>query len=596
MLATPVGTDAHGTRSDAVLRRFSGPARRPAFWVVLTAAIAAVEIVVLTSILTAAEPVPGYRAIFRLVGGVFAACGVIGWRRRPDSHTGPLMVATGFGLLVEPVFVQFESPTIALFGDLLEDAWGIPAIALLLSFLSAGRLEGHPARLLVAATILQQVAELARHLFLEREGNFLLLYADPGVADAFGAIFILLSVFASLGTAVLIGVQYTRASRPHRRAMLPSVAGISCLILFAVANSASSEPLAWLAASSLLVVPAAFLAGLLRSRLARGGVADLFGEIRTMRGAQLQWRLAKAAGDQSLVVAYRHADEYADADGASVAVPPPAGRSFAPFDGGALVYDAALDEDPGLIEVIAAAAAIALEHGRFEAESRASRQRLVAAGDAERRRLERDLHDGAQQRLVSVAIQLRLIEADIRRDPAAAEARVTSASGELARSLEELRELARGIHPAVLEHGIGSALTSLAARSAVPTALSCDTGDLPRPVELALYFVACEALANVGKYAQATAASIRLTRAGDRVAIEIADDGIGGARAAPGSGLHGLQDRVEALAGHLRVTSPAGAGTVVSAELPAAVRARVESGAGCSLRRGLPPSGSDSGR
>src|SRR6185312_4657610 len=114
-------------------------------------------------------------------------------------------------------------------------------------------------------------------------------------------------------------------------------------------------------------------------------------------------------------------------------------------------------------------ASIAVEQERVEAESRASRQRLVAAGDAERRRLERDLHDGAQQRLVTVAIQLRLIQADIRRDPAAAEALVTSASGELARSLEELRELARGIHPAVLEHGIESALLTLAARSAVPT-------------------------------------------------------------------------------------------------------------------------------
>ena len=313
MLATAVGTDARGSPSVAVLRRFSGPVRRPAFWIALWAAIAAAEIVALSSIVFAAEPVPGYRALFRLVGGAFAVCGVIGWRRRPDSYTGPLMVATGFGLLVEPIFAQFDSPTIGLFGDLLEDAWGIPAIALLLSFLSGGRVEGSPARLLVAATILQQVAELARHLFLEREGNFLLLSPNAGAADAFGAVFILLSVVACLGTAALIGVQFTRASRPHRRAMLPSVAGISCLILFAVANSASSEPLAWLAVSSLLVIPAAFLAGLLRSRLARGGVADLFGEIRTMRGPELQLRLAKAAGDQSLVVAYRHADAYADA-------------------------------------------------------------------------------------------------------------------------------------------------------------------------------------------------------------------------------------------------------------------------------------------
>ena len=356
--------------------------------------------------------------------------------------------------------------------------------------------------------------------------------------------------------------------------MLPSVAGISGRAHVrggAIRDEARSRS-QWLAVLSLLLVPAAFLGSLLRSRLARGGVADLFGEIRTCAAPELQARLAKAAGDPSLVLAY----------GEPPAAAP--GRAVAPLEGGALVYDAALDEDPGLVEVVAAAAAIALEHDRFETESRASRQRLVAAGDAERRRLERDLHDGAQQRLVAVAIQLRLIEADIRRDPAAAEARVTSASGELARSLEELRELARGIHPAVLEHGIASALTSLAARSTVPTALSCDAGELPRPVELALYFVACEALANVGKYAQATAASIRLTRAGDRVAIEIADDGVGGAQAAPGSGLHGLQDRVEALVGPPAGDQPRGRR---NGRQRGASRGRLSAsrvGAGCSLR------------
>jgi signal transduction histidine kinase len=193
----------------------------------------------------------------------------------------------------------------------------------------------------------------------------------------------------------------------------------------------------------------------------------------------------------------------------------------------------------------------------------------VAAADTERRRLERDLHDGAQQRLVALALQLRLIQADIHRDPATAEALVATARDQLADSLEELRELARGIHPAVLEHGLGSALESLAARSTVPTAVSCETpGHLPQEVELAVYFVACEALANVAKYARATAASVRLSRTAAGVAIEIADDGVGGADAARGSGLRGLADRVEALDGHLLVTSPPGAGTVITAELP----------------------------
>jgi signal transduction histidine kinase len=199
----------------------------------------------------------------------------------------------------------------------------------------------------------------------------------------------------------------------------------------------------------------------------------------------------------------------------------------------------------------------------------ASRERIVAAGDAERRRLERNLHDGAQQRLVALAMQLRLIQADIRKDPAAAEARVTSASDELAESLGELRELARGIHPAVLEYGLATALEALAGRSPVPTAVTCDgTGRLPQKIELAAYFVACESLANVAKYAHASAASVHLARTDGAIVVEIADDGVGGADASAGSGLRGLADRVEALGGHLLVTSPAGAGTVVTAELP----------------------------
>jgi signal transduction histidine kinase len=563
MLASALATDARGSRSDAVLRRFSGPTRRPAFWIALWSIAVAVEALALASIVFADEPVPGYRGFFRLVGGVFVACGLIGWHRRPDSYSGPLMVAMGVGLLVEPVFALFESPTIRLFGDLLEDAWGIAAVALLLSFLNGGRIAGTAERVLLGAVVLETVAEFLRHLFLERDGNFLLIHADAAIADAFVALFALLTLFTCLGTAIVIGLRWKRASPPRRRAMLPSVAGISCLLFFAAANSASSVALAWLAACSLLVIPAAFLTGLLRSRLARGGLSDLLGELRTLRGAELQARLAKVTGDPSLDVAYRQTDgAYTDSEGAPVGLE---GRSVVRLGDAALVYDEALDEDPALIEAVAAATTIALEQEQLQT----SRQRLIAAGDSERRRLERDLHDGAQQRLVVVAMQLRLIGDDIRRDPAAAEALVTSASGELARSLEELRDLARGIHPAVLEHGLASALTSLSARSAVPTAISCEPlGEVPRPVELALYFVACEALANVAKYAHATAASIRLWGTRRGVAIEIADDGVGGARATGGSGLSGLEDRVEALAGRLLVTSPVGAGTVVSAELP----------------------------
>jgi PAS domain S-box-containing protein len=207
-------------------------------------------------------------------------------------------------------------------------------------------------------------------------------------------------------------------------------------------------------------------------------------------------------------------------------------------------------------------------HARLD-DLAASRARIVTAGDVERRRLERNLHDGAQQRLVALSLTLRLARARLDSDPEAARAALANAAEELALALDELRELARGLHPAALEHALPTALESLAARSTVPTAVSCDVaGRLPQAVELAGYFVACEALANVGKYAAATSASMHLWRTERGVAIEIADDGVGGADPAGGSGLRGLADRVEALGGLMLVTSPRGAGTVVTAELP----------------------------
>ena len=243
-----------------------------------------------------------------------------------------------------------------------------------------------------------------------------------------------------------------------------------------------------------------------------------------------------------------------------------------------LVCDASLDDDPELVGAVAAAAAITLDDARLQAESndrlaelRASRERIVAAGDAERRRLERNLHDGAQARLVSVALQLRVIQKRLRSDPAAAEALLDSAGDELSQSLAELRELARGIHPAVLNHGLNAALDSLASKASVATTVSFESAaPLPEPVELAAYFVASEALANVAKYAHATTASVRVSRRAGVAVIEIADDGVGGADESAGTGLRGLADRVAALDGTLRILSPPGAGTVVTAELPCA--------------------------
>jgi PAS domain S-box-containing protein len=200
----------------------------------------------------------------------------------------------------------------------------------------------------------------------------------------------------------------------------------------------------------------------------------------------------------------------------------------------------------------------------------ASRARIVEAGDAERRRLERNLHDGAQQRLVSLSLSLRLAQAKLAADPQAANELLSSASGELALALEELRELARGIHPAVLtERGLAPALASLADRAPFPVDLKCmDDERLPASAEAAAFYVVSEALANVAKYAEASSVRVSVERLNGRAVVEVVDDGKGGADPTQGSGLRGLVDRVEALDGRLAVESPAGAGTRVRAEIP----------------------------
>jgi PAS domain S-box-containing protein len=202
-------------------------------------------------------------------------------------------------------------------------------------------------------------------------------------------------------------------------------------------------------------------------------------------------------------------------------------------------------------------------------EIRASRARIVAAGDDARRKLERNLHDGAQQRLVALSVSLRLAETKLTADPAGAAGILAGARGELMHALEELRELARGIHPAILtDRGLEPAIEALVARTPVPVEVDVRTGDLPPAVEAASYYVVAEALTNVAKYAAASAASVRIARDDGRLTIEVADNGIGGADSGQGSGLRGLADRLAALDGTLSIDSPSGGGTAVRAEIP----------------------------
>jgi PAS domain S-box-containing protein len=227
-----------------------------------------------------------------------------------------------------------------------------------------------------------------------------------------------------------------------------------------------------------------------------------------------------------------------------------------------------LDEAGKVVRIVAGGLDVT-HRKQQEEELRASRARLVAAGDEERRRLERNLHDGAQQRLVSLSLALRLAQAKVESDPAATGEILAGASEELAFALEELRELARGIHPAVLtDRGLGAALEGLAARTPLPIELETLDERLPAPIEAAAYYVVSEAVTNVVKHARASSAGVRVAATDGLVVIEVSDDGVGSADESRGSGLRGLADRIGALDGRLRIESPPSGGTRVVAEIP----------------------------
>jgi signal transduction histidine kinase len=332
------------------------------------------------------------------------------------------------------------------------------------------------------------------------------------------------------------------------------------------------------------LAPLAFLAGLLDARLAKGGVGELMVRLRADPTPDLGELLAQALRDPTLSLIYwlPQYGSWADQDGNPATLPEPDGgrRATIVKQNGeqiaALVYDATLGEEPELVEAVSAAAGIALENGRLEAELRArlqdlhgSRTRAIEAQQNERRRLERNLHDGAQQRLVALALELGLLAEQAESDPAT-QTRLKRARSELAQSLDELRDIARGLHPAVVSgHGLAVALESLVA--VMPFEVQLTTDGLPRlpeQVEVAAYYVVSESLTNAAKHALASQVSVHVDMTDNSLIVEVVDNGIGGADSERGTGLRGLADRVEALNGRLRIWSADGHGTRVRAELP----------------------------
>jgi signal transduction histidine kinase len=275
---------------------------------------------------------------------------------------------------------------------------------------------------------------------------------------------------------------------------------------------------------------------------------------------------------------------YVDSRGRPFELPPPdsdrAVTVLGPADApvAALMHDPVLLERGGLLEAAGAAARLALENERLQAELRAqlaelraSRARIVQAGDDERRRLERNLHDGAQQRLLGLGLALQLARAKVGIEANGGAELLSEAEDELRRALDELRELARGIHPAILtDQGLGPALRSLAERSLVPVAIAVPGDRLEEPIEAAAYFLVSESLANAAKYAYASAVRVNVSRRNGVTIVDVDDDGVGGADPAIGSGLRGLSDRVQALDGTFRLDSPPGGGTHIHAVIPCA--------------------------
>jgi signal transduction histidine kinase len=301
-------------------------------------------------------------------------------------------------------------------------------------------------------------------------------------------------------------------------------------------------------------------------------------------GAPVRETLAQSLGDRSLSIAYWLPDRetFVDERGYPVPLPQPGSdRAWTAVDYegrrvAAIIHDVSLEATPELVQAAAAAASLALDNERLKAdlrarveELRASRVRIVEASNEARRRLERDIHDGAQQQLVAMALDLRLLRNRVGANPEAREM-VDLIDAKLTAALEELRELARGIHPGILtDRGLASALEALAARAPIP--IECEI-DLPvRPpasVEAVAYFVVTEALTNVLKYARAQHAILRARFEGGDLVVEMQDNGVGGADESRGTGLQGLRDRVGALDGTLSVVSPPGGGTRVRARIP----------------------------
>ncbi len=558
------------------------------------AALTAVEVILLVG--SFVEPT-WVILLFPAAGVLAAAAALIAWWRRPGNTFGAVLYALGL-LWLAAGLVNVDQEVLIAIGFVLAVAPIAAVLHLLLAFPS-GRLGGPLPRILVVAMyVVTVVLQAPRYVFIDAPDPYDLMAvgARPDLVDATEIVQNTLGAIIIVATAAVVAGRMRRADA-HQRRTLGALGAYGILSILFVPFSAhvlvhwpGLDPveLAVAQVTVLGLVPIAFLAGLMWGGFARTrGLDELgawLGAGDDAPGRSLREGLAAALGDPSveLLLPSAGAAGWIDESGAPAAPPGPgAGRGLVPVDLGgrtvaAIAYDATLHPDPEPVVASGRVLAIALDRERLAAELRASqaalsdsRARIVASGDRERRRVERNLHDGAQQRLTGLALLLRLA-ADRSSDRPEVEELIGEAQRELADALAELRELARGLHPAILtDVGLGGALESLSERSPVPVALgACPAERLPEEVEVAAYYVVAEALSNAAKHAGATVVTIDAERWEDVLRVRVGDDGAGGAVAEPGSGLEGLRDRVEAIGGTLVVDSPPGAGTRLEAHIP----------------------------
>jgi signal transduction histidine kinase len=544
--------------------------------------------------------------IYFTLSFVALSVGVLVWQIRSGSRIGLLLTAFALFLVLPEGKWIFWNQALPVTVALATSWFVAPLLAQLTLSYPTGRLATRPERYLVgAAYAVAAVYGLTLLLFFDpRLRTWQCVYATycalpvthvasfdtTGVTNVLDwLLFPLALVFLALLVRKLV-----RASPGGRRIVLP----LSLAALFAAAqivahfvlngspnSSWSHTTWFWIGTLASVAIPLSLGFGLLWGHTARSAVADLVVELEKTPPGRVRDALARVLGDPALELALwlPERNTYVDGRGRAVELPGAgAGRAvtvLGPAEApvAALIHDPALLERRSLLASAGAAARLALENERLQAELRAqlselraSRARIVSAGDEERRRLERNLHDGAQQRLLSLGLALQLARARLHPDMNGAAELLDDADDELRAALDELRELARGIHPAVLtEQGLGPAVRSLAERSAVPVTIASLPGRrLPAPAEAATYFLVSEALANVAKYAHASSVRVSVADTDGGVLIDVDDDGVGGADPARGSGLRGLTDRVHALDGELTLDSPPGHGTHLHAAIP----------------------------